>query len=71
MGDPRVDGWQQELWGRYGNLTEVWFDGGLAGMLDRARDLLQSLQPQVGSSAAGRANPRIATPFGEGPSFLS
>ena len=36
-----------ELWGNYGPLREIWFDGGVAGMTASIRDLLQRLQPDA------------------------
>ncbi|ATY67468.1 glycoside hydrolase family 29 [Cordyceps militaris] len=38
----------EELWGRYGNLTEIWFDGGYSGdQRDRIQTLLQKTQPNA------------------------
>ncbi|KAM3510810.1 hypothetical protein MY11210_005531 [Beauveria gryllotalpidicola] len=38
----------EELWGEYGNLTEIWFDGGYSGdQKDRIQSLLQKTQPNA------------------------
>ena len=34
----------KELWSSYGNLTEIWFDGGTSDMADRVKDLLDEYQ---------------------------
>ncbi|KAJ6023727.1 Glycoside hydrolase family 29 [Penicillium herquei] len=37
-----------ELWGNYGNLTEIWFDGGYSSsQKERVETLLQETQPQA------------------------
>lgn len=42
-----VLGHLKELWTRYGNLTEVWFDGGLGRFFAPVSDMLRSLQPEA------------------------
>ena len=38
-----------ELWSRYGDLAEIWFDGGYdqVGLVNATRSLLRKLQPGV------------------------
>mmetsp|Transcript_30038 Transcript_30038/g.44514 ORF Transcript_30038/g.44514 Transcript_30038/m.44514 type:complete len:469 (+) Transcript_30038:78-1484(+) len=46
-----------ELWSRYGDLAEIWFDGGISDHIhDRIVPLLQKLQPNAVTMGAGIAN---------------
>eukprot|EP00039_Didymoeca_costata_P024254 m.9779 g.9779 ORF g.9779 m.9779 type:complete len:461 (-) comp4131_c0_seq1:25-1407(-) len=46
-----------ELWSQFGNLTEIWFDGGISDRIkDRVKALLMKYQPTAVSMGAGIEN---------------